>query len=101
MADRGVVGTPYQVVLRLYSLAEDYWSYLDSHYYQINLMAEPVHRFCNLTYGWAKSLIPEDKQDMFEAELNAPIPGSEDRVSDTTLEEEGELFMTAMNQLEV
>lgn len=92
---------PYQVVLRLYGLAENYWEMLDYHYHQINLIGQPPHRFCNLIYGWAKALTPPDKWDQFEFELAAPIPGRETTPSETEIEEEGRLFLNAMNTLEM
>lgn len=92
--------TPYQVVLRLYLLAEGFWEVLDAHFYQINLMGLEPHRLCNLIFGWARTLIPPDKWEMFEMELTSPLPGTEAKPSETEIEEEGQLFLTAMKTLE-
>lgn len=100
MADGGVDRTPYQVAVRLYALAEGYWELLCVHFYQINLMAQDPDRLCTLVYGWAKTMIPTDKWEMFEMELTSPLPGTEAQPSETEIENEGELFMAAMQTLE-
>jgi hypothetical protein len=95
-----VVRTPYPVVLRLYVLAEDYWEILSAHFYQIDLMKLEPHRLLTLIYGWIKTLISPDDWEMFEMELTSPLPGKEGQPSETEMEQEGDLFMTALQTLE-
>jgi hypothetical protein len=82
------------VILRLYGLADHYWPHLDAHYYQINLLHLPLHRFLNLVYSWLVERIDPEKRDMWEMMLQEPFEGQEP--NQMTDEEEGLAFMNAM-----
>lgn len=90
---------PYQVVVRLYAYADYYWPELSARYYQINLLDLPLTRFLTLVFAWLHEVWPPEKWEMFVADLEAPIPGTERKVSDTSAEEEGASFMNAMSAL--
>lgn len=93
--------TPYEVVLRLFILAEDNWPRLDAAYYQVNMMALPLDRFLNCVYAWYVDRQDAKGYEEFTAWLTAPIPGETRRVSETSAEEEGSSFMDAMQTLRV
>lgn len=94
-----MVRTPYQVVARLFAIADDYWPHLEARYYQINLVELPMYRFLNLVYAWAYERVETEKIEQFEYELMEPLPGREREIDERTAEIEGAGFMEAMQTL--
>lgn len=91
-------GKPYPVAVRLYAVAIGRWAELDAEYIHIDLMGLPPHRFCNLIYTWCLKHIKEDDREMWLMQLNQPLPGYEDKVTDSVAEDEGAAFMAMMDQ---
>jgi hypothetical protein len=51
----------------------------------------------NLVFAWCVQRIAEDKREMWEAELRAPLPGREKAAPTTAeIEAEGDEFMATM-----
>lgn len=91
---------PYQVVLRLFQIAEDRWPEIDAAYPSINLIKLPTHRFLNFVYAWAVAHIPPDKIEDFLFQLTAPLPGREKaKPTPSDADEDARLFMAAMQGL--
>lgn len=84
------------MILRLYGVAEDHWSYIEPFYPGVDLISMPIYRFLNYIWNWAAQHVPQDKFEMWVMEMEAPIPGMERQVSQTDLEAEGDSFMAAM-----
>lgn len=93
-----MVRTPYQVVLRIFGIAEARWAEIDAEYATVDLIRFPLHRFLNCVFTWALNRVPPDKVEQFMFELEKPIPGRERVVSQDQIEEEGQLFMALMAQ---
>ncbi|MFL5861748.1 MAG: hypothetical protein ACJ780_13360 [Solirubrobacteraceae bacterium] len=60
-------------------------------------MTFPPHRFMNLVFAWCVERIADDRREMWEADLRAPLPGRE-KTAPTTAEiaAEGDDFMATM-----
>jgi len=88
-----VVGTPYTVAARLYTIAAGYWTEIDGEaaLHGVELMHLPLDRFCNAIYAWAIQRV-EDKE-RFDFELTRPVPG---KVRDTDVEQELDDFASFM-----
>lgn len=95
-----MVRPPYEVVHRLYALADLRWPEIDAAYPQVNLLELPIYRFLNFVYGWVMDRVPHDQREQFLYELHAPLPGREGEMSDAGIEVEGQQFMDAMNNLQ-
>lgn len=100
MADRGVVGKPYEVTIRLYSLVSYRWRAFDGWCIQhrIDPLELSPRRFCNLIYFWCIERVQPDKLEEFEMMLTQPLPGRERR-SEQLAEEDGQMFMALMGQV--
>lgn len=70
-----MVGSPYREAVRLLELAAAYWSEIDAHYYQIDLLDLPIYRQFNLihTWFWDRVKQDEEKSVMFENMLKEPM----------------------------
>lgn len=99
MARVGVVRPPYQVALRLYSIAAEHWPVIDAAYPSVDLIRFPAYRFLNFVYAWAVERIPQDKLEEWIHMLNQPLPGREAKPTEEELIEDGESFMAAMAQM--
>lgn len=88
------------MIVRLFAYADENWPFLTAHYYQIDLLGVPLTKFLDLVYAWLVSMTDPKKLEMFLADLEAPLPGSETKISDASAEAEGESFMAAMNTLQ-
>lgn len=94
-----MVVAPYPTTLRLYAIAAERWSEIDSAYATLNLIYEPPWRFCGLVYGWCVRNMEDERREQFDYNLAAPLPGREKaRPVDTVAEIEGQAFMAAMMQ---
>jgi hypothetical protein len=90
---------PYEVVVRLYAIADDYWPYIEARYYQIDLMEVSPTKFMNLIYAWCREVIHDQMEwERFEMELTEPI--FDTKPSDATVDKEGEDFLAAMSTLQ-
>lgn len=94
-----MVGPPYATTLRLYAIAAERWSEIDSAYAQVDLIRQPSYRFCGLVYGWCVRHMEDERREQFDYNLAAPLHGREKATPvDTVAEIEGQAFMAAMMQ---
>lgn len=94
-----MVGPPYPTTLRLYAIAAERWSEIDSAYATLNLIHERPWRFAGLVYGWCVRNMDDERREKFDYDLAAPLPGHESApVTDRLAEIEGSAFMAAMMQ---
>jgi len=99
VAGGGVVLPPYPTTLRLYAIAAERWSEVDSAYATLNIIQERPSRFCGLVYGWCVRDMDLERRQQFDYNLAAPLPGREKvKPADTVAEIEGSAFMAAMRQ---
>lgn len=90
---------PYQVVARLYAVADDYWPFIVARYYQIDLLEVSLTKFLDLIFAWCREVIQDPTEwERFLYELEEPIPGA--APSDAAVEREGEDFLAAMSTLQ-
>lgn len=90
---------PYATVLRLYAIAAERWSEIDSAYATLDLIYERPWRFCGLVYGWCVRNMEDERREQFDYDLAAPLPGREKAAPmDAVAEIEGSAFMAAMMQ---
>jgi hypothetical protein len=94
-----VVGTPYQVALRLYHIAADHWPVIDAAYPSVDLIRLRAYRFLNFIYAWCLDHVEPDKREEWIYMLNQPLPGRETKPTESELEADAESFMAAMAQL--
>jgi hypothetical protein len=87
---------PYQVVYRLYLIAEDRWAEIDGTYAHVNLLRLPIYRFLNCVYTWCIEHLDPSKREEWDTLLLAPLPGREKEVSEVQVEQEGAAFMALM-----
>lgn len=90
-------GPPYQAALRLYVIAEQRWAEIEIAYITSDLLRFPPAKFLNAVYVWCLERIEPEKLEQWLFQLSAPLPGEEDKVSETTQEVEGDAFMNAMS----
>lgn len=94
-----MVVAPYPITLRLYAIAAERWSEVDSAYATLNIIGERPSRFCGLVYGWCVRNMDPERREQFDYNLAAPLPGFEKApVTDHIAEVEGQAFMAAMMQ---
>jgi hypothetical protein len=94
-----VVVAPYPTTLRLYAIAAERWSEIDSAYATIDLIRQPSFRFCGLVYGWCVRNMEDERRAQFDYDLAAPLFGREKaRPVEAVAEIEGQAFMAAMMQ---
>ena len=95
-----MVVAPYPLTLRLYAIAAERWSEIDSAYATLDIIGQRPFRFCGLVYGWCVRNMDPDRREQFDADLAAPLPGQETKahVSEMVAEIEGQAFMAAMAQ---
>ena len=94
-----MVGPPYPTTLRLYAIAAERWSEIDSAYAQVDIIRQPAWRFCGLVYGWCVKHMDDERREQFDYNLAAPLPGHETaRPVAAVAEIEGQAFMAAMMQ---
>ena len=58
-------------------------------------MRQGPRKFLNLVLAWCLERIPDEKREEWLFQLEAPLPGSVARVSDTELQRDAEAFMSA------
>jgi len=61
-------------------------------------MRLPAYRFLNCVYAWCLQHIHPEKVEEWLFNLNQPLPGHEEEVSDAMAEQEGADFMALMAQ---
>lgn len=94
-----MVGPPYATTLRLYAIAAERWSEIDSAYATLDLIRERPFRFCGLVYGWCVGNMDGERREQFDYDLAAPLFGREKAAPvDAIAEIEGQAFMAAMMQ---
>ncbi len=94
-----MVRPPYPIALRLYAIAAERWSEVDSAYATVDLIRQRPHRFCGLVYGWCVSGMNAERREQFDYQLSAPLPGREKAApNEVVAEVEGQAFMAAMMQ---
>jgi len=90
---------PYEVVARLFGIADDYWFLIVARYYQIDLLEVPLTKFLDLILAWCREVVHDENEwERFLYELAEPLPGRRE-VSERAVEMEGEGFLVAMNTL--
>jgi hypothetical protein len=79
---RGGRGPPYEVVARLYGIADDEWWAFDGWCaaHGVDPFRLPISRQCNLIYSWCLERIQD--REKFDTMLSAPIPGVSRNVAD-------------------
>jgi hypothetical protein len=92
---------PYSEVVRLFAYADYFWPSIRARYYQIDLLEVPLTEFLDLVYAWIRETLSGEDWQKFEIELEAPLPGTTSRTSQTTAEDEGASFMSAMSTLKM
>ena len=65
--------SPYRASVRLLDLAAYYWSSIDAHYYQIDVLELPIYRQFNLVHSWLIRNMDEERLEMFESILTEPF----------------------------
>lgn len=66
--------TPYRAAVRLYGLAEFYWSQIDADYIHVDLLGLPAHRLMNVLHTWFYRKIEDpEEREMFDTRLNEPF----------------------------
>ena len=97
-----MVGPPYSATLRLYAIAAERWSEIDSTYAQVDIIRQPAWRFCGLVYGWCVRNMDDERREKFDYDLAAPLFGREKAAPiDAVAEIEGQAFMAAMMQHQI
>lgn len=91
---------PYSVIRSFFVVAEDFWPSLTARYYQIDLLDLPWLKLLDLIHGWLKEVLSQDDFDKLMIQFEAPLPGSERKISDASAEQEGAEFMAAMRTLQ-
>lgn len=88
-----MVRPPYPAAVRLCTIAAVRWAELDAAYYQINLLRLRPHRFANLVYSWAITLVEPDKFEEWVFDLNDLLPW-QDSTSEAAAELESQSFFS-------
>jgi hypothetical protein len=67
---------PYQVALRLLGIAAERWAEIEAHYYQVDLLRLPPHKFFNHLWAWCVSQFHDpEKYEEWVFQMESPLEG--------------------------